>query len=140
MKSNIVIFGVVAAYFLLVAVVYTVWNLIVHGRLEWAGSVALLLSAGLSGFISVFLALAYRKQGGELVEDLPESDVDDGDPEIGEFSPWSWWPLLLAFAVALFVLGLSIGQGFWLTFLALPLVPIGVVGWIYEYYRGHFAR
>ena len=48
--------------------------------------------------------------------------------------------LVLAFAAGLFVIGLSIGHNFWLAFLALPLVPVAVVGWVYEYYRGHFAR
>ena len=140
MKSNVVIFSILTAYFVIVATVYTVWNVISNGRLEWAGSIAIILSGALTGFIAAYLALARKKQGGVLVEDLPNSDIDDGDPEIGEFSPWSWWPMFLAFSIALVVLGLSIGFSFWLTFLALPLVLIGVVGWVYEYYRGHFAR
>lgn len=140
MKSNIVIFWILTAYFLIVAAVYTFWNIASNGYIEWAGTTAVLLSAGLTGFIAGFLALTHRKQGGELVEDLADGDIDDGDPEIGEFSPWSWWPLVLAFAAGLFVIGLSIGHNFWLAFLALPLVPVAVVGWVYEYYRGHFAR
>ena len=75
-----------------------------------------------------------------LVEDIDDSDIDDGDPELGEFSPWSWWPIVLAFALALFILGLCIGFNFWLTFLSAPIVLVAVVGWVYEYYRGHFAR
>ena len=140
MKSNVVIFWVLTAYFVLVAAVYTGWNLITHGYVEWAGSVAILLSGGLTGFIASFLALAHKKQGGVLVEDRVDSDIDDGDPEVGEYSPWSWWPIVLAFSVALFVIGLCIGEDFWLSFLALPLIPVAVVGWVYEYYRGHFAR
>jgi hypothetical protein len=38
------------------------------------------------------------------------------------------------------VLGLCVGFNFWLSFIALPLVLVGVVGWVYEYYRGNFAR
>lgn len=140
MKSNIVIFWILTTYFVLIASVYTVWNLIVHGRPEWAGSIVILLCAGLTGFIASYLALVHKKQGGELIEDRLDSDIDDGDPEQGEFSPWSWWPIILAFALAVFVIGLSVGMNFWLCYLALPLVPIAVVGWIYEYYRGHFAR
>lgn len=140
MKSNVVIFSILTAYFVIVATVYTVWNLIEHGRLEWAGSLAILLSGGLSGFIAAYLALTRKKQGGELIEDRLDSDIDDGDPELGEFSPWSWWPIFLAFAIAVVVLGLCIGFSFWLTFLGLPLVLVGVVGWVYEYYRGYFAR
>jgi hypothetical protein len=140
MKSNIVIFWILTAYFLIVATVYTLWSITAVGYIEWAGSLAILLSGGLTGFIAGYLTLAHRKQGGTLVEDLPDSDIDDGDPDIGEFSPWSWWPIVLAFGAGLFVIGLSIGNNFWLAFLALPIVPVAVVGWIYEYYRGHFAR
>jgi len=140
MKSNVVVFSILTAYFVIVASVYTVWNLIEHGRLEWAGSLAILLSGALTGFIAAYLALVQKKQGGVLVEDQLDSDIDDGDPEMGEFSPWSWWPMFLAFAIAVVVLGLSIGFNFWLTFLGLPLVLVGVVGWVYEYYRGYFAR
>lgn len=140
MKSNIVIFWIVAVYFVVVGTMYTVWNLITHGYVEWAGSVAIYGSGALSAFIAVYLGLVQRKQGGVLIEDLDDSDIDDGDPEIGEFSPWSWWPLVLAFACSLFILGLCLGFGFWMTFLAAPLVLVSIVGWVYEYYRGNFAR
>lgn len=140
MKSNIVIFGILTAYFLIVGSMYTIWNLITHGYVEWAGTTAILLSGGLTAMISVYVWLVQKKQGGVLVEDRQDTDIDDGDPEIGEFSPWSWWPLVLAFSLSLFILGLCIGFNFWLTFLSLPVVLIAVVGWVYEYYRGHFAR
>ena len=140
MKSNIFIFWLLTAYFLLLASVYTVWNLIAHGYIEWAGSTTILLSGGLTGFIAFYLGLVKRKQGGVLVEDRLEADIDDGDPELGEFSPWSWWPLFLAFGASMVVLGMCVGFNFWLSFLALPLAIVGVVGWVYEYYRGNFAR
>ena len=140
MKSNVVIFGVLSVYFLLVGTMYTVWNLLAHGYMEWAGTLVIYLSGGLAAFIAVYLWLVKRKQGGVLVEDRLDADIDDGDPELGEFSPWSWWPMFLAFAIAVVVLGLCIGFNFWMTFLGLPLVLIGVVGWVYEYYRGNFAR
>ena len=140
MKSNIVIFWLLTAYLFIVGGTYTVWNMLVHGYPEWAGSTAIILSSGLTGFIAFYLMLVQRKQGGVLVEDLEDSDIDDGDPEIGDFSPWSWWPLFLAFGASIVVLGLCIGFNFWLSFLTLPLVIVGVVGWVYEYYRGNFAR
>lgn len=140
MKSNVVIFSILTVYFLLVGTIYTVWNVLVHGYIEWAGSLVILLSGGLVGFIAVYLYLVQKKQGGVLIEDREDSDIDDGDPEIGEFSPWSWWPIVLAFSIALVVLGLCIGFNFWLSFLAVPLVLFAMVGWVYEYYRGYFAR
>ncbi|MEV8338057.1 cytochrome c oxidase subunit 4 [Leucobacter sp. NPDC077196] len=140
MKSNIVIFWILTVYMVLLAAVYTVWNLIEHGYVEWVGSTAILLSGGLTGFIASYLMLVQRKQGGVLVEDRDDSDIDDGDPELGEFSPWSWWPIVLAFGAALVILGLCVGFDFWLAFLSLPIVLVAVIGWVYEYYRGNFAR
>ena len=140
MKSNIVLFAIISIYFFVVGVTYTVWNYLIHNYLEWAGTTALFLAAGLGGMIAVYLWMVRNKQGGELVEDKLESDIDDGDPELGEFSPWSWWPIVLAFSLGLFFLGLSIGFNFWMTFLSVPFVLVAVVGWVYEYYRGHFAR
>ena len=140
MKSNIVILTIVTVYFVLLGAVYTIWNLIAHGYLEWSGTLSIFGAGALSAFIAVYLWLTQKKQGGVLIEDLPHSDIDDGDPEIGEFSPWSWWPLALALAISLVILGLCIGFNFWLSFLTAPLVLITVIGWVYEYYRGNFAR
>ncbi len=140
MKTNAVIFWIVSIYFLVVGLIYTFWNYVENQYVEWTGTVALFLAAALAGMIGSYLVLAMRKQGGTLTEDLDDSDIDDGDPELGEFSPWSWWPILLAFGAGLGVTGLAIGNGFWLAYFALPIIPIAVVGWIYEYYRGHFAR
>jgi hypothetical protein len=140
MKSNIVLFGLLAVFFFIVCVTYVVWNLITHGYIEWAGATALLLAGGLGGFIAVYLWLVQKKQGGVLHEDLDDADIDDGDPEIGEFSPWSWWPMVLAFSIAVFMLGLAVGFNFWLSYLAIPFIIVSMFGWVYEYYRGYFAR
>lgn len=140
MKSNIVIFWILTAYFVVVDGIYTGMNLAIHGYIEWVGTVAILLSGALTAFIAFYLMLVQKKQGGVLVEDREDSDIDDGDPELGEFSPWSWWPIFLAFGASVVILGICVGFQFWLSFLALPLVLVGVVGWVYEYYRGNFAR
>jgi len=141
MKANIGIFSIIAVFFFILAVVYTWWSVGFSGHIEWTGSIALLFSGLLNGFIASFLWLTQRKLGGVLVEDRPDSDIDDGDPEQGEFSPWSWWPLVLAFGAGLFVIGLSVGgYMFWLTMLSVPIILVSVIGWVYEYYRGYFAR
>lgn len=140
MKSNVVMFTVLSVYFFVVATVYTLWFFGRYGYIEWAGSIVILLSGGLTTFIATFLSMSLKKQGGVLAEDRLDADIDDGDPEIGEFSPWSWWPVLLAFSIGVVVIGLSVGGNFWLLYLGLPVVIVGVIGWIYEYYRGNFAR
>jgi len=140
MKSNIIIFWSLAVYFALLAVVYVVWNLISVGSVEWSGTTPLLLAAFLVGMIAFYLGLVKKNQGGELHEDLEEADIDDGDPELGHFAPWSWWPLALAGSASLFILGFTLNGNFFLIYFAIPFIIVSVVGWVYEYYRGYHAR
>ncbi len=82
--------------------------------------------------------MAKKNLGGVLPEDRLDAEIDDGDPEIGFFSPWSWWPVFLAGGIALATVGLAVGV--WFSLYAIPLVLVGLVGWTYEYYRGYFGR
>ena len=138
MKTNIVVLSILAIYFGLLATVYTVWSLIADGAMEWTGSLAIALSGVLSLLIAFFLQIQFKNQGGELPEDRLDANIDDGDAELGFFSPWSWWPIVLAAGAAIAFVGLAVG--FWVALYGLPLVLIGLVGWSYEYYRGYFAR
>ena len=144
MRTNTGLWWLIAAFFGLMAVVYTTWSVIAHPDLpfvrgvEWAGSIALLFTALMSILIAFYLGRVHNAQGGELPEDVLTSDIDDGDPEQGEFSPWSWWPIVLASAAALGMMGLAIGN--WLFPIGLAVFVIAIVGWVYEYYRGYFAR
>lgn len=139
MKANANLFWIIAVFFGLTAVVYMVWTFLDSGTsVEWVGSVALSLSAILGGFIAFYIGRVHAAQGGELPEDRLDGNIDDGDPELGFFSPWSWWPILLAAAAALLFLGLAIG--FWISIAAVAFGLVALVGWVYEYYRGLFAR
>ena len=138
MKTNIVVLWVLTIYFFILAAVYTVWALIDTNRVEWVGTLAIALSGALTVFIAFFLQVVKKGQGGELPEDRLDADIDDGDPELGFFSPWSWWPIFLAGGAGLVIIGLAVGV--WVALYAVPLVLIGLVGWTYEYYRGYFGR
>lgn len=138
MKTNINVMWVLTAYFVVLAIIYTVWAIIDTNEVEWVGSIAIALSAGLSGFIAYYLQLVKKNQGGELPEDRLDAEIDEGDPELGHFSPWSWWPFTLAFGLGVVFLGVSVG--FWVAMYAAPIVLIALVGWVYEHYRGNFAR
>ena len=141
MKTNIVIWWVIAGFFLISAAAYTVWSLLdpFHGSVEWIGTIALLFTSFMAGLIGFFVTVVHRGQKGvELPEDRLDVGIDDADPEIGHFAPWSWWPLVLAAAPAVGVLALATAH--FLIPLALALLAIGLVGWVYEYYRGNFAR
>ena len=138
MKTNIAVLYILAAYFAVLTTVYTVWAHIEWGHTEWVGSITIALSGVLSVFIAFYLQVQNKNQGGLLPEDRLDAEIDDGDPELGHYSPWSWWPVSLAGGAALAMVGMSVGV--WVAFYALPLVLIGLVGWTYEYYRGYFGR
>ncbi|TFD79643.1 cytochrome c oxidase subunit 4 [Cryobacterium sp. Sr8] len=140
MRANVNLFWILTAFFAIVTVVYTGWGLLdtSQGRIEWAGTFALGLCSLLSLLIGFYLSRVRGAQGGDLPEDRLDANVDDGDPEAGFFSPWSWWPIMLAASTALLFLGLAVG--FWISFIALAIGLISLVGWVYEYYRGLFAR
>jgi hypothetical protein len=138
MKTNIAVLWVLAVYFIVLTAVYTVWAVIDTGVVEWIGSIAIGLSGVLAMFIAFFLQVQLKNQGGVLPEDRLDADVDDGDPEIGFYSPWSWWPVMLAAGAGVAMLGFSVG--IWVAFYAIPLVLVSLIGWTYEYYRGYFAR
>ena len=144
MKTNVRLWWILAAFFGVVAIVYTIWSSLAHPNLpfvqatEWVGSVALLFTALMASLIAFYIGRVHNAQRGELPEDTLTADIDDGDPELGEFSPWSWWPIVLAFSAALGILGLAVGT--WLMPIGIGVFLIAIVGWVFEYYRGHFAR
>ena len=96
MRVNANLFWILAAFFWASDVLYIVWNLIDHGYVEWVGTVGIGLSGILGALIAFYVGATRRSQGGELPEDRLDAEIDDGDPEVGYFSPWSWWPMLLA--------------------------------------------
>ena len=142
MRTNANLFWILGIFFLLSAAAYTLWVVIDHGgdwgSIEWVGTVAMTLSAILSFFLAFYLSRVHNAQGGELPQDIATADIDDDDPEVGHFSPWSWWPFVLGAALAVVFLGLAVGP--WISFIGGPIVLIAIVGWNYEYYRNNFAR
>ncbi|WP_439593109.1 cytochrome c oxidase subunit 4 [Microbacterium sp.] len=154
MKTNTGLWWLLSAFFFLMFVVYTVWNVIAHWdthvapgvsgwevftlSTEWVGTVALLFVTLMAAFIAFYIGRVHKAQRGELPEDILTADIDDGDPEAGEFSPWSWWPIVLAASAAVGILGLAVGV--WMFPIGLAIFVVAIVGWVYEYYRGYFAR
>lgn len=138
MRANTNLFWILGGFFWLADVVYILWSLLDTGKVEWVGAVAMGLSGILAFFLAFYIGRTHSAQGGELPSDSVTADVDDGDPEMGSFSPWSWWPLVLGIGVGLLFLGLAIGT--WIAFIGAPLTVVALVGWNYEYYRNNFAR
>lgn len=147
MRVNANIFWLLTVFFGLAGAVYTVWSIIDFPNnphreggspVEWVGTLAISLGGVMSAFLAFYISITKKAQGGELPEDTATADIDDGDPELGHFSPWSWWPFVLAFGLALIFLGFAVG--IWIAFIGAPIALIGIIGWQFEYYRGNFAR
>ena len=146
MNTNARLFMILGVFFLVADAAYIIWSLVQSARpaasappeLEWVGALAVGLTGALSFLIAFYLGRVYKGQGGELPEDRLDANIDDGEAEQGHFSPWSWWPLVLAASAALTFLGIAIGP--WVAFIGVAIFLVAIVGWVYEYYRGYFAR
>jgi len=143
-RTNVGLWWLLVGFFFLMGTIYTIWSIIAHPDLEWyhgiewVGTVALLFTSLMSALIAFYIGRVHKAQGGDLPEDTLTADIDDGDPELGEFSPWSWWPIVLAFSAALAMIGLAVGT--WIMPIGIAVFLVAIVGWVFEYYRGHFAR
>ena len=140
MRANANLFWILGGFFWLAAATYIALEPVLLARPGRVGRRrrACPSSGALSFFIAFYLGRTHAAQGGELPQDTPTAAIDDGDPEIGHFSPWSWWPFTLGVGSRLTFLGLAVGV--WISLIGGPLVVVAVIGWNYEYYRNNFAR
>ena len=108
-------------------VIYWLWS---H---DPTGTTALALTVGLAGLVGFYLLFTGRRVG-PRPEDDKDGEIADGAGELGFFSPHSWQPLALAVGGALAFLGIAIG--WWLLYFSAPIILIGLLGWVFEYYHG----
>jgi Cytochrome c oxidase subunit IV len=133
MKVEGIIFAIYAAFLGAAATVY--WILI-DEKTETAGVVALFISMGLGLLIGGYLLFTARRME-PRPQDLPDAEVADGAGELGNFSPRSYWPFFIAFALALTMLGMIFG--IWLGLIGGVLVLYTAVGLVFEQYRNRFS-
>jgi len=120
-----------AVFFILVAGVYY-WL-----SQDIIGGVCLLFTGFLSaiaGFYTRYTAKAVFPRP----EDRLNGNIEEADPDYGFFSPHSWWPLALAFAIFVFTLGFIFAA--WLAFFGTILIFLALTGWLFEYYYGDHAH
>jgi len=101
------------------------------------GTTGLTMSALLAALVA-FYTLYTSKRVWPRPEDRLDANIEDADPAYGFFSPHSWWPLVIGVAVMFTVFGLVFAV--WLIALGVFVLVIGLIGWLFEYYRGEFAR
>jgi len=101
------------------------------------GTTALALAVGLA-FLSGFYVLFTGRRLPQRPEDSQEGEIHQGTGELGFFSPHSWWPLFVGLAGATAALGVAIG--WWLFLIGLLALLLSTIGFVFEYYRGHYAH
>ncbi|WP_298456943.1 cytochrome c oxidase subunit 4 [uncultured Cellulomonas sp.] len=132
MRTEAKTFLYLVPWFLVVAVVYAVWS-----GFEPVGSLGLLLVAALSLMIGAYFAMLVRRIDARP-EDNPDGTIEEGAGDQGVYSPWSWWPLMIAAAAAIVFLGLAVG--WWLVYVGSALGMLALVGWVFEFSRGQHAH
>jgi hypothetical protein len=101
------------------------------------GTTALALAVLLASLIGYYMLFTGRRLP-ERPEDSPEGEIDEGVGELGFFSPHSWWPLFLGLGAALAAIGVAIG--WWLFLMGMLATVLAAIGFVFEYYRGHYAH
>jgi hypothetical protein len=131
MKIEGYLFVFSALFFAIMDVIYWLWS---H---DPTGTTALALTVGLAGLVGFYLLFTGRRVG-PRPEDDKEADIADGAGELGFFSPHSWWPMFAAAAAATAALGAVIG--WWMLMIGMLAVILAAIGFVFEYYRGHFSH
>jgi uncharacterized membrane protein len=101
------------------------------------GSTALGIAVGLAFLIGFYVLFTGRRLP-PRPEDEKEGEIEQGSGELGFFSPHSWWPLFLGLAAGVAALGVAIG--WWLFLIGILMVFLATIGFVFEYYRGHYAH
>lgn len=135
MRIEARLFEILTGFFILASVVYgTLTAVFSPYGLEWAGTTALVLTAGLSLIIGTFFRFIARRLD-TRPEDYEDADIADGAGELGFFPPHSWWPIMIALAFST----AAVGAALWLTWLiaaGIVMVLAAVSGLVFEYYVG----
>ncbi|MFC4021217.1 cytochrome c oxidase subunit 4 [Micromonospora sp. GCM10011542] len=134
MKTEWRIFLIIAAFLAGATILYGAWTGGESGRVEWVGTIALLLSFLLCTMCGGFFWFVSRRID-LRPEDRADAEIADGAGEVGFFSPGSYWPFGLALAAAIAGMGLVFWQ-LWLVGAGLAAVIAAACGLLFEYYTG----
>ena len=115
-----------AAFYLLVGTIY--W-FVAHDEV---GTVALVLTAGLSAMIGFYLLVTARRLP-DQPDDVPTAEIWDADADYGFYSPHSWAPLMVGASAAITFAGLAFAA--WMVLAGAVLVIMSSAYWVFEYYR-----
>ena len=101
------------------------------------GTTALALAVGLAVLTGFYVLFSGRRLP-RRPEDDHQGEIAEGTGEIGFFRPHSWGPLGVGAAAAVAAAGLAIG--WWLFLMGMLFTVFASIGFVFEYYRGHFSH
>jgi hypothetical protein len=127
MKVESRIFEILTVFFFVVGIVYAVV------AQEPVGIAGLFLTGGLSLIVGTYFRFVARRLEAPRPEDNPGGEISDGAGDVGFFSPGSYWPVILAGAVALTGISLAF-MYFWAVAISAILIVMAVGGLLFEYH------
>ena len=127
MKVEGYLFAFIAAFLAAATAVY--WFL----SEDPTGTACLALAGGLAFIVGYYLSFTARRMEARP-EDRSDAEISEGAGEMGFFSPHSWWPILLAGAFTIALLGTIFGP--WLFLIGMVAVITASMGFLFEYYVG----
>lgn len=133
MKSAGRIILITAFFFIPIGIVYGVLT----DFKEMVGFPALVVTGLMSIMVGGYI-LQHHKSIGDQPQDNDHGEISDEAYEYGFYSPWSWWPLVIASGAAVVFIGLAVA--FWVIPFGAVIALTGVVGLVYEYDRGDHAH
>ncbi|HEX5740818.1 MAG TPA: cytochrome c oxidase subunit 4 [Pilimelia sp.] len=140
MKSEYKLFSLIAVFLFLCTGVYAAWTanaappINPWNRIDWAGTMALLLSGMLCLMLGGYFWFVARRID-LRPEDRPDAEIHEGAGEVGFFSPGSYWPFGIALSAATAAVGLAY-MAWWLVVAGLIAVTVSVSAMLFEYYTG----
>lgn len=135
MRIEARLFEILTGFFIFITIVYGVLTAVFAPRgIEWAGTTAFALTAGLTLIIGTFFRFVARRLD-TRPEDYEDADIADGAGELGFFPPHSWWPILIALAFSVAAVGAALWLP-WLIAAGIVMVLGAVSGLVFEYYVG----
>jgi hypothetical protein len=134
MKAETRVFAVIGGFLVVVTVVYAWLTAVMTGGVERVGTVALALSCLLCAMIGGSWWLISRRIQ-PRPEDRKDAEPADGAGDVGFFSPYSYWPVLVGLGAATAAFGIAVWQ-LWLAGVGLVAVVAAAAGLLFEYYTG----
>lgn len=133
MKTMSRILTVMSIFFIMLGIIYG----ILTRFQELVGAPAILL-CGIMGFMISIYIDRHLKTIDQPLQDTPDAEIADENYEYGFYSPWSWWPILLAAGAGICFFGLAVG--WWIIPFGAVVAFVGLIGLVYEYDRGDHAH